>query len=187
MPGKKKIRVSDRGVRSKGRELQGKKIALAVCGGVASVEVVKIIREVRRFGASVQVFVTPDVKRFITALPLEWASGRKVVEEASSEVEYLEEFEAVLVCPATLNTLSKAALGLCDNAVTLLIASQWKTSQLFFVPTMNLQMWGHPLFSDYHEQLLGFGAKFYPFESEEDRLKMPDAEKLVRWLIKELK
>ena len=51
-------RLSDRAVKLKSAALKGQQIAVAVCGGVASVEVVKIIRELRRYQASVTAFFT---------------------------------------------------------------------------------------------------------------------------------
>lgn len=187
LPTRKSPRVADRGVKAKGTSLTGQRIALGVSGGIASVEVVKIIRELRRYGATVKVFISSEAKRFITELPLEWASGETVVAEASAEVEYLEKFDAVLIAPATLNTIAKAATGICDTAITLLLASQWNEAPIFFVPTMNGQMLRHPLFPEYQRRLEEFGARFFPLQEEENRLKLPQPERLAEWLISELR
>lgn len=172
-------RMRDRAVKIKSDTLKNKHIAVAVCGGIASVEVVKIIRELRRFQAVVTAFYTPEVKKFITELPVEWACGRKVITEAFAEVEHLENYDAVVVVPATWNTISKSALGIADNVVTLLIASHLgKKGKLLFVPAMNLSLQQHPLFETYQKTLESWGAHFFVSQEEEDRIKIPSFEKI---------
>ncbi|MSP18449.1 MAG: hypothetical protein EXR74_02640 [Bdellovibrionales bacterium] len=173
-------KVGDRGVRVKSNGLKGKDIAVAICGGIASVESVKIIRELRRHGASITAFYTPEVTKFITELPVAWASGKSVITGAQAQVEHLESYDLVLVVPATLNTISKSALGLADNVVTLLIASQiGKKGKLLFVPTMNTSLWKHPLFLEYQKTLESWGAQFLLSQEEEERIKVPDPEKIA--------
>ncbi len=180
--------VADKGVSRKSLGLKGKRLALALTGGIASTEGVKIIREFRRHGALVSPFMTKDAERFITPLSIEWAAGQKIVTDIGSEVENLEEFDLVVVAPATLNTLSKAALGIADGPVSLLIASQLgNKTPLFFVPTMNLSLRNHPRFLEHKEVLESWKAKFYPEVAEEGRIKMPEASLLVEWVMKELK
>ena len=71
-------RIADKGVEIRSGKLAGKRIGLGVCGGIGAVEVVKIIREMRRHGAVVTPFLTPSVKEFVTALSLEWAAGGEI-------------------------------------------------------------------------------------------------------------
>lgn len=179
-----KSRLKDRSVRIKSQTLNNKEIAFAVCGGIASVETVKIIRELRRYAANVTAFYTPDVFKFITELPVEWACGKPVITEAQAQVEHLENYDLVVVVPATLNTISKSALGLADNVVTLLISSHiGKKGPVLFVPAMNLSLQQHPLFNHYREVLESWGAKFLISQDEEDRIKVPSAEKIVEAVI----
>ena len=71
-------------------------------------------------------------------------------------------------------------MGLADNVVTLLIASQiGKKGKLLFVPTMNGSLWKHPLFLDYQKTLESWGAQFLLSQEEEERIKIPDPEKIV--------
>lgn len=174
------LRMKDRGVQLKSHDLSGKTIALAICGGIASVESVKIIRELRRHDASVIAFYTPEVLKFMTELPVEWASGNKVITDARAQVDHLEDFDLVCVVPATLNTISKAALGVADNVVTLLIASQLgKGGEILFVPTMNAVLKAHPLFESYRNLLESWGVEFLFVKEEEDRFKVPNPEAIA--------
>jgi len=173
-------KLSDRGVKSKSEKLIGRRIGIGVCGGIGAVEVIKIIRELRRHGAEVTPFFTPGVTDFITELSVEWAAERKVVSRIGAGVDHLQTFHLVIVAPATLNTLSKCALGITDNPVTILVASQFgRNAPLLFVPTMNLDLKRHPLYEEYRNRLRSWGAEFFESEEDEDRLKMPAPETLA--------
>jgi phosphopantothenoylcysteine decarboxylase/phosphopantothenate--cysteine ligase len=174
-------RVADRGVTEKSHDWEGKPIALGICGGIGAVEVVKIIREIRRHGARVTAFLTPAVETFVSALSLEWASGESVVKELRADVNHLEAYSLVVVVPATLNTIAKCAAGLCDNPVTLLIAGQFGVRRpILFVPAMNEQLTRHPLYAENVNKLKSWGAKFHEPEIEEGRMKVPSPEALVK-------
>lgn len=181
-------RIADRGVAPKTARLKNLKVAFAVCGGIGSVESVKIIRELRRRGATVQAFMTPSALKFITPLSLEWATEGKVVVEDGPEVEHLKEFDLVVVAPATLNTITKSALGIADNVVLLLLASHiGNKGKTAFVPTMNIQMLEHPLFNEYRARLKSWGCAFFESEEDEARIKMPEPTAFADWVEKTFK
>jgi phosphopantothenoylcysteine decarboxylase/phosphopantothenate--cysteine ligase len=188
MARKLKSAVADRGVVAKSRNLDGRHLAVGVSGGIGAVEVIKIIRELRRHGARVTPYLTPSVRDFVTPLSLEWAAGEKAIEILGPEVDHLESHDLVIVAPLTLNTLAKCALGLADNPVTLLVASQLgRRGPCLLVPTMNVQLRNHPLYPEYSRRLEGWGAKLFESPVEEDRLKMPAPDKLVQAIIEVLK
>ncbi len=179
--------LEDKSVELKSNRLSGHSIAVGVCGGIGSVEVVKIIRELRRHGADITAFFTPSVAQFITPLPVEWASGHQVVRSLDSEVEHFDDFSLVVIVPATLNTISKAASAIADNAVTMLIASQiGKKTPLLFVPTMNVVLSRHPKYLENKKQLEAWGALFLGSDVEEGRLKVPSPEVLANEVLKVL-
>lgn len=176
--------IRDTGVTSKSDRLQGKQIAVAICGGIAAVEVVKIIRELRRHGAVITPFMTPSSSRFVGPDAIAWAASRPVIFEAGPQVEYLMPFDLVLVAPATLNTITKAALALTDNVVSLLLASEvGRGGKLLFVPAMNAVMKAHPRYSEFKKQLETWGSVFLESDLEEDRLKIPSPETIAEKVI----
>ncbi len=179
-----KKKILDRGVQRKSQKLLKKEVALALTGSIGVVESIKLIRELRRHGAAVTVFVTPSVSKFIGYLSLEWASEKKVVFDVLAAVDHFGDYDLIVYAPLTLNTLSKIATGICDNPVTLLSASHWakKTVQCF-VPVMNEVLMEHPQFKVHQEKIEQWGGKFFIGNKQEDRLKMPDAEALTQWLI----
>lgn len=180
MPPKKNAPIADTGVKRKSRALDGKRVALAVCGGIGATESVKNARELRRHGAHVTAYFTPSVPDFITELSVGWATGEPVVTKLGQDADHLEPFDLVIVAPATLNTIAKCALGLADNAVTLIVASQLgRKAPVLFVPAMNLQLARHPMYGEHVKRLEAFGATFFEQSPEEDRLKMPAPEALA--------
>jgi len=180
--------LKDRDVKHKGSGLKGKRVGFAICGGIGATEAVKIGRELRRVGAVVQAFLSPEAKRFITPLSVEWATLNKPIQKAGPQVEYLEPFDLILVCPATLHTLSKSALALSETVVDLVIACALGAKiPVFIVPTMNLEMWEHPILKRHLEELKALGVEFYTNSAEEGRLKVPEPSVLVSWLIEKVK
>lgn len=181
-------RIEDRGVRRVSDALEGRRIAFGVSGGIGSVEAVKIIREIRRRGGEVTAFMTPEAQKFITPLSIEWAANRPVIIEEGPKVEHLDTFDMVVIAPATLNTLAKAAVGIADNSVLLAVASQLgRRGKVLFVPTMNQNLFEHPVYKENAEKLKGWGCRFFNSSLEEDRLKMPEPTALVDFIEKELK
>ena len=179
--------MRDTDVQDKSGNLRGKTIAWGVCGGIGAVEAVRGLREIRRHGASVTAFATPSALSFIGETALEWASGRSAVLAFGADVPHLEPWSLVVIAPLTLNTLSKIALGIGDNSVTLLAASQLgRRAPLLLVPTMNLDLQAHPLYREYRDRLTGWGVRFLESPQEEDRIKMPSpeavAQEVLSWL-----
>jgi len=176
--------IQDKGVLRKSDAWSGQRFAFGICGGIGAVETVKAIRELRRHGADITAFLTPSALRFITELSISWAAEKPAICEPDSAVEHLDPFDWVIVAPTTLNTLSACALGLTENAVSLLVASQLgRRGKVAFVPAMNAQLSQHPLYQEYRVRLEGWGAAFYPAVVEEGRFKMPSAESLAQWLL----
>ena len=60
---------------SKGDDLKGKRIIYCATGSIASLESVKIIRELIRYGADVIPFMTPGALKIIGEEALHFASG----------------------------------------------------------------------------------------------------------------
>jgi phosphopantothenoylcysteine decarboxylase/phosphopantothenate--cysteine ligase len=184
-PVKKTNRNQDLGVKAKSDSLSGISLALGVCGGIAAVETVKLARELRRHGAKVTAYLSPTASNFITPTSLEWACGEPVIQKAQPSVDHLDAYDLVLVAPATLNSMAKAATAVCDNVVLLLVASQFgRKAPIIFVPTMNEQLARHPHFSEVKKRLEGWGADFTTPAAEEGRWKMPATEVLVAEVIK---
>lgn len=132
--------------------LSGKKIVLGISGGIAAYKTATLVRLFIKEGAQVQVIMTPSSKDFVTPLTLSTLSKNPVYssfynEDDSNElwnnhVEIGLWADLMVIAPATANTLSKMALGSCDN---LLIATYLSAKcPVYFAPAMDLDMYKHP-------------------------------------------
>ena len=131
--------------------LSGSKILLAVTGGIAAYKSALIVRLLQKEGAEVKVVMTPAAKDFVTPLTLAALSGHEVYTELIQEnkgafkwnnhVHLSDWADILLVAPATANTLTKMAQGLCDNIVTACFLSF--RGDTFVAPAMDLEMYQH--------------------------------------------
>ena len=143
--------------------LKGKKILLGVTGSIAAYKSAILVRELKKAGAEVQVILTDSASSFITPLTLATLSDNPVLTHFSnadtgvwnSHVELGIWADVFLIAPATANTISKMALGICDN---LLLATYLSARcPVFVAPAMDLDMYQHPAFLQNINQLKSYG------------------------------
>jgi len=168
----------DTGVKVKSNNLEGIKIAFGLCGSIGAVDSVKQIRELRRHGAIVRAVMTEQAQKFITPLSIQWATTQKPILNLSGESEHLQSFSAMIICPATWNTLIQISQGLSGNALSTLAAIHVaRKKPLFIVPTLHLEFLDHPMYSHTMDRLQSFpGIEVYWGPKEEGRYKMPNPE-----------
>ena len=144
--------------------LQGKKVLLAVCGSIAAYKAANLIRLLTKSGAEVKVIMTTSACGFITPLTLSTLSGNPVnidfVHDQTSglwnsHVELGLWADLMVVAPASANTLSKAAHGICDNFLQAVYLSA--KCPVWFAPAMDLDMWVHPSTQQNIQALQNFG------------------------------
>ena len=127
--------------------LSGKRILLGVCGGIAAYKTANLVRLFIKAGAEVKVVMTPASKDFVTPLTLATLSKNPVhfdfINEVNGELSWNNHVElglwadAMLVAPASANTLSKMAQAMADN---LLIATYLSAKcPVFFAPIFVVQ------------------------------------------------
>ena len=129
------------------------KIALGVTGGIAAYKAAEILRQLQDRGAEVQVVMTRAAQEFVRPLTFAALSGKNVITEmfdgtsgpsAGSSVEHIgvaQSIDALLVAPATADTLAKFANGTAaDFLSTLYLAT---TAPVIVAPAMNVNMWQH--------------------------------------------
>lgn len=130
--------------------LQGQRVLLCVCGGIAAYKAADLVRRLREAGAEVRVAMTENAQRFVGAQTFQALSGQPVrsslwdaqAEAAMGHLELARWAQRIVIAPATANTLAKLAHGFADDLVsTLCLAS---TAPLSVCPAMNHVMWKHP-------------------------------------------
>lgn len=133
-----------------GFPIDGNRVLLCVCGGIAAYKSAELVRRLRDAGAEVQVAMTENAQRFVGAQTFQALSHRPVrtslwdaqAEAAMGHLELAGWAQRVVVAPATANTLARLAYGLADDLVsTLCLATE---APLLVAPAMNHRMWRHP-------------------------------------------
>ena len=144
--------------------LQDQKILLCVCGGVAAYKAAALVRRLADAGAVVQVAMTANAERFVTATTFQALSGRPVrtslwdaaAEAAMGHIELARWPDRIVIAPASANTIARLAHGLADDLVsTLCLATD---APLALAPAMNRLMWAHPATQANVETLRARGA-----------------------------
>jgi len=152
--------------------ISGKKILIAVSGGIAAYKIHFLIRDFIKKGAEVQVITTPDAENFVTKLSLSTLSKKPVYSDFygdngtwNSHVELGLWADAIVVAPCTANTLAKMTHGMCDNLV---IATYMSAKcPVFIAPAMDLDMYAHPSTKQNLEMAEDFGHIIIPAENGE--------------------
>lgn len=152
--------------------ISGKKILIAISGGIAAYKIHFLIRDFIKKGAEVQVIMTPDAEQFVTKLSISTLSKKPVYTDFysdngtwNSHVELALWADVMIVAPCTANTLSKMVHGMCDNLV---IATYMSAKcPVFIAPAMDLDMYVHPSTRKNLEMAESFGHVVIPAESGE--------------------
>ena len=134
-------------------ELTSKRIVIGVCGGIACYKVCTLVSRLVQRGADVTVLMTEAATRFVTPLTFETLSGKPVFtslweaidNHESQHIAVAKQCDAMVIAPATANTLAKLANGLCDNVVTTITCAVPRQTPVVIAPAMNAEMWDHPI------------------------------------------
>lgn len=173
-------------VSMKSARLRSVRIALCVTGSVAAIEAPKLARELRRHGADVTCYMTEAGIRYgVSPAVMEWATGKNVVTELTGGAEHLREYDLVVIYPATLNTISKMASGVADDAVTTLCAST-PPDRILIAPAMNIKLYDNPFFRRNVDRLAEHGATIVEPRLEEGAAKAPRIDVVLDHVIRAL-
>ena len=95
--------------------LNGKKILLIICGGIAAYKSLEVIRLLKEQGSCIKTILTNNAKNFVTPLSVASLSQEKVYTDLfnsdnESEMDHISlsrRADLILIAPATSNTISK--------------------------------------------------------------------------------
>lgn len=130
--------------------LKNKHILLGVSGSIAAYKAAYLVRLLIKEQAEVKVIMTAASKEFIAPVTLATLSKNPVLSDFyanenglwHNHVELGLWADAMIVAPASANTIAKMANGFCDNLLTATYLSA--KCPVFFAPAMDLDMYVHP-------------------------------------------
>lgn len=142
--------------------VQGRRVLVAVGGGIAAYKVCEVVSALAKAGAEVRVVLTESAQRFITPLTLATLARHPAYTDGDFwqarhsrplHIELGEWAEVLLIAPLTANTLGKLAYGLADNLLTNTVLAS--TGPVLLAPAMNTDMWQQLAVQRNWEQVLG--------------------------------
>ncbi len=172
--------------------LKGKKILLGISGSIAAYKSATLVRLLVKAGAEVRVIMTPSSKNFITPLTLSTLSKNPVLSEIAEKDEWSNHVmlgrwaDIMLIAPLSCNTLSKMAVGACDNLLMAVYLSA--TCPVAVAPAMDEDMWLHPSTKKNIATLEQYGNRVIPVDNGELASglfgpgRMAEPENIISWL-----
>jgi len=179
--------------------LAGRKVLLGVTGGIAAYKSALLVRLLKRSGAEVQVLMTPDAERFISALTLGTLSEREVLTDIfpeNVEGSWTKHItlglwaDLFVVAPATAQTIAKLAHGFSDSMLT--VTALAARCPMLVCPAMDHDMYIHPAVQANIERLQTLGYKVMAAESGElasglvGQGRMPEPEAILERVVHEI-
>jgi phosphopantothenoylcysteine decarboxylase/phosphopantothenate--cysteine ligase len=179
--------------------LKNKTVILGITGGIAAYKAADIASKLTQAGARVETVMTESATKFITALTLRNITGRPVVTDMYEPAsEYHEEHialaeaaDAVLIAPATANTIAKLTAGIADNMLGCVVLAT--EAPVVIAPAMNDVMYKNSITQENLAKLKARG--FTIIEPEYGRLasgkmgqgRLPETAKIIEVIEKVLR
>ena len=172
--------------------LKGKKILIGVTGSIAAYKIATLVRLLVKEAAEIKIIMTDAGTAFISPLTLSTLSKNKVLTNLFEEDTWANHVmlgrwaDAMLIAPASCNTIAKMATGICDNLLQAVYLSA--TCPVIIAPAMDEDMWMHPATKNNLNALQNFGNTVIPVTNGElasglfGEGRMAEPEDLVNYL-----
>ena len=127
--------------------LSNKNILLGVSGSIAAYKSPDIVRRLQDFGAEVRVVITQGGAEFVSKRSLQTVSKNKVhdnlwdkeAELSMGHIELAKWADAIVIAPASANTIAKLCHGKADDLLSTLVLAT--NAKVLIAPAMNQQMY----------------------------------------------
>ena len=166
--------------------LDGVNVALGVSGSIAAVKTVELAHELRRQGASVRAVMTESARGIVHPWSLQYATDHDVVTEITGRVEHVELCgregwaDALLLAPATANTVGKVAAAVDDTPVTTCATTALGAGvPIVVAPAMHEPMYDHPGVTEAIDRVREWDVAFVDPRIEEGKAKIATEEAIV--------
>lgn len=169
--------------------MSGSNLLFVFTGSIAGYKACEAVSRLVQRGHRVRCVATAAALKFIGPATLEGLTDSPVLSDLFESGRALDHIvltrwaDAVVVCPATANTLNRLAAGLADDLPGALFLAHDRTKPWLVVPAMNPAMWSHPATVAAVGKLRSWGVRLVPVgegrtacgETGEGRLAEADA------------
>jgi phosphopantothenoylcysteine decarboxylase/phosphopantothenate--cysteine ligase len=148
-------------------------ILLGVTGSIAAYKAVEIARLFIKAGNDVHVVMTPSATQFVGPLTFRGVTGHPVFSDPldpqafqMAHLALAEKASAILVAPATAETISNLARGSAGDLISAVVlavprrANGELKTPVFIAPAMHTAMWLHPATRANVKTLQSYGYRF---------------------------
>ncbi|NTW57464.1 MAG: bifunctional phosphopantothenoylcysteine decarboxylase/phosphopantothenate--cysteine ligase CoaBC [Chlorobiaceae bacterium] len=158
--------------------MKGKNIIIGICGGIAAYKTPQLVRLLKKKGADVRVALTESGSRFVSELSLATVSQAQVYRsifppaenpgtDFTTHITLGEWADALVIAPATANTLARLAAGFCDDMLATCFITLRPGKPVLIFPAMDGQMYLSPSVQRNLATLKALGAIIIEPESGE--------------------
>ncbi|XAL99385.1 hypothetical protein OT109_17615 [Phycisphaeraceae bacterium D3-23] len=138
---------------SEAEPLQGKRIAIALSGGIACYKTATLVSRLAQRGAEVRVLMTDAATKFVAPLTFQSLSGKPVLTSMwdhsdnpeSQHVGTARWCDLLVIAPCSMDMVGKIAAGLTPDVVSLTVSALPESTPLVLAPAMNADMWASPI------------------------------------------
>jgi phosphopantothenoylcysteine synthetase/decarboxylase len=145
-------------------------LAVVACGAPLATRIHEIAAAAVKAGWVVHVVGTRSALRWVDQDRVEEVTGSPVLvdQRGPDEAKRFPVPQAVLVCPATFNTVNKLAAGIADDyAAGFLCEALAAQLPMTVVPMVSKRLWGHPVWSRNLRLLAGVTVRFVDVQNGE--------------------
>jgi phosphopantothenoylcysteine decarboxylase / phosphopantothenate---cysteine ligase len=172
--------------------LKGKKFLLCLTGSIAVYKSALFLRLLIKAGAEVKVIMTKGATNFVAPLTFSTLSKNKVLIDLFEEETWVNHVilgrwaHAMIIAPASCNTIAKMANGICDNLLLAVYLSS--NCPVLIAPAMDEDMWHHAATKKNIETLKQNDAHFLPVNNGELASglqgdgRMAEPEEMIKYL-----
>ena len=126
------------------------KILIGITGSISAYKILDLMRKLKKEENEIKVILSAPAKNFISTLNIKSFGIEYYTDPFDDSVEQpihvslAKWADVLLISPATMNTVSKMALGICDN---LLLSTYFVfNKKVMIAPAMNTNMYSNPAF-----------------------------------------
>ena len=144
--------------------LAGRRVLLAVTGGVAAYKSAYLARRLVESDAEVKVILTESALEFVGPQTFAALTGERPLTDlfgeasVSPHTELGRWAELIVIVPATAATIARVANGLTTDLVSATLLAS--TAPVLVAPAMHTEMWEHPATQRNLESLRAYGYHF---------------------------
>lgn len=142
--------------------MKQKVLYIIACGASPARDVTKLVVAAQRDGWDTCLLATPSATHFLDSLGLAGQTGHPVRSDYKnpSDPDVLPAPDAIVVAPATVNTINKWAAGICDTLpLGILVEAIGKRLPVVAMPFTNSAQAAHPAFAENIEKLRSWGVR----------------------------